>query len=115
LADRVRRSADTDRDLGAIFDFLVQTALDFGESIEATHDRASSRLVEIERDIRAIGAAPHQGMLRPDMAPGLRNVTKGRAIVYFEVDDHAQIVHVLAVLYGGQDYRQRMIARLLGR
>jgi hypothetical protein len=57
LAYRVRRSADTDRDLDAIFDFLVQTALDFGESIETAHDRAASLLVAIERDIRAIGAA----------------------------------------------------------
>jgi hypothetical protein len=34
-------------------------------------------------------------------------------VVYFEVDDRAQVVHVLAVFYGGQDHRQRMIARLL--
>jgi hypothetical protein len=32
------------------------------------------------------------------MASGLRNVTKGRAVIYFEIDD-----------------RERMIARLLGR
>jgi plasmid stabilization system protein ParE len=115
LAYKVRRSADTDRDLDEIFEFLVEAALDFGESIETAHDRASSRLVAIERDIRAIGAAPHQGTLRPHMSPGLRNVTKGRAVIYFEVDDAAQIVHVLAVFYGGQDHRQRMLARLLGR
>lgn len=92
----------------------MRTALEFGESLETANERAAERLVTIERDMRAIADVPHQGTLRPEIAPGLRNVTKGRAILHFEVDDAAQVVNVLAVFYGGQDHRSQMIARLLG-
>ncbi len=46
------------------------------------------------------------------MSPGLRHVTKGRAIFYFFIDEATKSVHGLAVFFGGQDHHQHMLARL---
>ena len=67
----------------------------------------------IEEALFAVGAAPHQGTLMPDLGPGLRRVTRERAIFYFETDDIAQRVRVLAIFFGGQDHQRRMLVRLL--
>jgi plasmid stabilization system protein ParE len=50
----------------------------------------------------------------PKLAPGLRSVTKDRAVFYFTFDDDARIVCVLAVFFGGQDHQRAMLRRLLG-
>ncbi|MGC9371097.1 MAG: type II toxin-antitoxin system RelE/ParE family toxin [Paracoccaceae bacterium] len=115
MAYRVLRSADTDRDLEAIFDFLFDAALALGESPETALERAAARLLAIEAAMAGLGRAPHQGTLRPEIAPGLRHVTKDRAVFYFDVDDAAELVRVLAVFFGGQDHRRRMLLRLLSR
>jgi plasmid stabilization system protein ParE len=113
LAYKVERSEDADRDLEIVFDFLFQAALDLGEDAETAFARASARVPATEDAMEALGQAPHQGTLRPDLAAGLRNVTKGRAVIYFDVDDEAQLVRILAVFYGGQDHLRRMLMRLL--
>ena len=59
-----------------------------------------------------IGLAPFQGTLRDDLMPGLRQVTKNRAIFYFLVDEAAGQVRVLATFFGGQDHLRRMLARI---
>jgi toxin ParE1/3/4 len=115
LVYRVERAEDTDRDLEAIFDFLLKSALDFGEGAEAAFERASARLLAIEDALESLGQVPHQGTLRPDLAEGLRNVTKERAVIYFDVDDEARLVRILAVFFGGQDHLRRMLLRLLDR
>ena len=43
--------------------------------------------------------------------PGLRTVTKDRAIFYFLVDEE---VRVLAVFFGGQAHQRAMLRRVLG-
>jgi plasmid stabilization system protein ParE len=60
----------------------------------------------------ALGAAPHQGTLHNTLLPGLRSVTKGRAIFYFEADDKKARVLVLAIFFGGQDHQRAMLKRL---
>ncbi len=115
MAYEVLRSEASDRDLEAIFDFLFDAALGFGESPADAYNRAAVRIEAIESAIEALGAAPHQGTLRPDLLPGLRSVTKERAILYFDVDDEARRVRVLAIFFGGQDHRRAMLLRLLGR
>lgn len=109
----VIRAAAVARDLEAIFDFLFETARDFGDPDSAALDRASARLMAIEDAIDALSRAPHQGTLRPELGTGIRNVTKDRAILYFDVDDNAQLVRVLAVFFGGQDHQRRMLIRML--
>ena len=113
MAYEVERSEASDRDLGTIFDFLFEAALGFGEDDATAFDRASSRILEIENAMEALGDVPHQGTLRPEISDGLRSVTKGRAIFYFDVDDTMHLVRVLAIFFGGQDHQRRMLLRLL--
>jgi plasmid stabilization system protein ParE len=61
----------------------------------------------------SLGEKPHQGTLRPELLPGLRSVTKQRAIFYFIVDEPKRQVRVLAVFFGGQDHQRQMLRRLL--
>ena len=103
MAWRVERSKDTDRDLGLIFDFLVEAARGFGEPPEAALDRAEARILAIEKSMVKLGSAPYQGRLLPDLGEGIRAVTKDRAIFYFTVDDDEKRLRVLAVFFGGQD------------
>lgn len=113
MAYRVERSDASDRDLEAVFDFLYEAALGFGEAAATAFERASTRILEIEDAMDALGDVPHQGTLHPDFTDGLRSVTKGRAIFYFDVDDTQHIVRVLAIFFGGQDHQRRMLLRLL--
>ncbi|APG48953.1 type II toxin-antitoxin system RelE/ParE family toxin [Phaeobacter porticola] len=110
---QVDRAEAIDGDLEAIFDFLFDAALRFGEDRETAFYRAAARLNEIDTAMEALGKAPHQGSLRADIATGLRSVTKGRAIFYFDLDDAAQRLRVLAVFFGGQDHQRRMLLRAL--
>lgn len=115
MAYRVERSESADHDLESIFDFLFATALDFGEDAATALDRAAARVLAIEDAMEALGQAPHQGTLRPELGGGVRNVTKGRAVIYFEPDDEARLARVLAVFWGGQDHRRRMLLKALAR
>ena len=115
MAYRVERAEGTARDLRAIFDFLFEAALAFGEEPERAARAAASRVEAIEAAMEALGAAPHQGTLRPDLGPGLRNATKDRAVLYFQVDDEARVVRVAAVFFGGQDHQGTMRLRTLAR
>jgi len=110
---RVERSEASDRDLEVIFDFLFEAALGFGEDEATAFQRASTRILEIEDAMNALGDVPHQGTLHLDFSDGLRSVTKGRAIFYFDVDDTKQRVRILAIFFGGQDHQRRMLLRLL--
>jgi len=110
----VERASDADRDLDAIFDFLIQSYRTFGEDAETAIDRAAGRLRQIHTSMQSLGDAPHQGTLMPQLLPGLRSVTKDRAIFYFSVDDTKRVVRVLAVFFSGQDHQRRMLRRLLG-
>lgn len=112
MAYRVLRSRATDADLGAIFDYLLRTYRDFGDPLDAALDRAEARIHALERHMDALDAAPHQGTLRPDLRPGLRSVTNERAVFYFEVDDDARSVRILAIFFGGQDHQRAMLSRL---
>ncbi len=109
---RVERSLDTDRDLAAIFDFLLNSYMEFGDERGEALERATARIEAIEAEMFALGDAPHQGTLRPDLLRGLRSVTKQRAIFYFDVDDDLRLVRVLAIFFGGRDHQRAMLQRL---
>jgi len=48
---------------------------------------------------------PLRGTPRDDIRPGLRLTNyKGRTVIAFAVDDKSQLVSILSVFYGGQDY-----------
>jgi len=111
----VVRARDVERDLAAIFEFLIESYQAFGEDADTAIDRAAKRIRRIENAMESIGKVPHQGTLLPQLMPGLRSATKDSAIFYFEVDDERRTVKILAVLFGAQDHRRRMLRRLLTR
>lgn len=113
MAYEVERSEASDRDLEAIFDFLFEAALGFGEDEATAFERAAARVLGIEDAMESLGAVPHQGTLHPEFSDGLRSVTKDRCIFYFDVDETRRRVRVLAIFFGGQDHRRRMMLRLL--
>jgi plasmid stabilization system protein ParE len=114
MAYKLERARDTDADLEAIFDFLVQSYTEFGDTRGEAIERAAKRLDDISDLMLTLGAAPHQGTKRDDILPGLRSVTKDRAIYYFDVEEEARRVRVLAIFFGGQDHRRAMLKRLMG-
>lgn len=111
---RLEREAQVTRDLERIYDFLFESYLSFGHAADSADAEAADRVVAIEDALEGLVEVPHQGTLYPQLMPGLRNVTKDRAIFYFIVDDDAQVVRVLAVFFGGQDHQRLMLRRLLG-
>lgn len=115
MAFRIERSEAAAADLELIFDFLITAGLDFGEDPETAFAHASSRIIEIERALERIADAPFQGTLRSDLGDGIRNVTKHRAIFYFDVLEEQQLIRILAMFFGGQDHQRRMLIRMLGR
>lgn len=109
----VVRGDGVDQDLELILDFLVGAAEDFGEDKQTAFRLAEKRLAEIEAAMRQLGDTSHQGTLRPHLGENIRNVTKGRAVFYFDVDDDLQRVRILAIFFGGQDHEARILIRLL--
>ena len=114
MAYEVVRAERCDADLEIVFDFLVRSYTEIGEHPTEALERAVARLREIEDDLARLGDAPHQGTLWSELRPGLRWVTKRREIFYFDTDDAAACVRVLAVFYGGQDHRRAVLDRLRG-
>jgi toxin ParE1/3/4 len=114
LAFEVVRSRASDRDLEILFDHLVEVHQALGDPPGEAFERAAARVRAVETDMERLGLAPHQGTLREDLRPGLRQATRNRAVFYFEIDEVRQELRVLAVFFGGQDHLGRMLARLGG-
>ncbi len=111
---RLEFSAEAERDFGLIFDHLLRSYLDFGESLERALDHAAARVREIRHDAERILTAPHRGERHDDILPGLRHLAIRRAIYWFDVDEAQRTVRVLAVFFGGQDHVRHMLRRLIG-
>lgn len=100
------------RDLERIYDFLFDSYVGFGDDPEDAHARAAKRVECIEAEMERLAARPRQGTRRDAMLPGLRCVTKDRAIFYFTIDEVRCVVRVLAVFFGGQDHQRAMLFRM---
>lgn len=109
------RSPAADRDLDLIFDHLVESYISLGDDLQDALARAAARLKAIDRDMLALVHAPHQGNLRHQISPGLRQVTKNSAIFYFKVDEEKHEMRILAVFFGGQDHEKHILKRLGNR
>lgn len=112
---RVTLSTEAEHDFELIFEFLVESYVSFGETIEQALGHALERIQDMRADTERIAKAPYRGTLHDDLLPGLRHVTLGRAIVWFEVVEASKEIRVLALFFGGQDHRRRMMARLLAK
>lgn len=107
------RGSQVTRDLERIYDFLFDSYVGFGDKPEDADVAAAARVAQIEVAMEGLAERPHQGTLLPALLPNLRSVTKDRAIFYFNVDDEARMVRVLAIFFGSQDHQRHMLKRLL--
>ena len=108
-------SADAEHDFDLIFDHLFESYVAFGESTEDAVDHAARRVMDIRKSIDRLASFPLRGMARDDILPGIRFLAIARAIYWFDVDQTARKVRILAVFFGGQDHIRHMLVRLLGR
>lgn len=114
MAYEVVFAADVRHDFTLIFEFLVDSYVGFGDDTETAIVRAETRVQSIREDIIQLGQLPYRATLHEEMLPGLRHLTIGQAIVWFDIDEDVKLVRVLAVFFGGQDHIRRMLIRLLG-
>jgi len=113
MAFSLEFSADAETDFGLILDHLIESYLAFGEEPGEAVDHAVRRIHEIRESAGRILTAPHRAERHDDLLDGLRHVTLGRTIFWFDVDESRQVVRVLAAFYGGQDHVRHMLTRLL--
>ncbi|MGH7118255.1 MAG: type II toxin-antitoxin system RelE/ParE family toxin [Acetobacteraceae bacterium] len=53
---------------------------------------------------------PQRGRKRDDLVPGLRITNyRGSAVIAFVVDTEAELVSIVGVFYGGQDYDTQLL------
>ena len=110
---RVERSRQALSDLDAVYDFLHDAYVQFGESSAEATSRAEKRVRGVAASMRALGDTPRQGTRLDKLAPHLRRVTKDRAVFYFTVNTERRVVRVLAVFFGGQDHQSEMLKRAM--
>jgi toxin ParE1/3/4 len=107
-------SAHAEDDFDLIFDHLFESYVGFGESTEEALDHAAQRVMKIRKSANRLAGFPLRGTPRDDILPGLRFLAMARAIYWFDVDQTARKVRILAVFFGGQDHIRHMMVRLLG-
>ena len=107
-------ASDAERDFELIFDHLAESYQTFGESPAEAARRAVTRVLNIRSDADRILTAPLRGESHDDILVGCRHLTIGSASFWFVVDETKFVVTVLAVFFGGQDARRRMLVRLIG-
>ena len=111
----VEFSASALDDLGLIFDHLVDSHIALGDDLSEALDLAASRISHIQDQAERIATAPHRGEAHDELLDGLRHLTLGRAVYWFDLDETRQRLRILAVFYGGQDHRRQMLFRLLSK
>jgi len=106
-------SADSERDFELIFDHLFDSYLAFGDSQAEALERAARRIFGIRAGADRLTEFPNRGTARDDVLPGVRYLAAGPAIYWFDVDEMARKVRILAIFLGGQDHVRHMLLRLL--
>jgi plasmid stabilization system protein ParE len=109
----VEFSAESQRDFELIFDHLLENYIGFGENPDEALKRAAHRIMGIRRAADRLATFPIRGTARDDVLPGVRYLTIDRAIYWFDVDEAARKVRILAIFFGGQDHVRHMLVRLL--
>jgi plasmid stabilization system protein ParE len=107
-------SAESERDFELIFDHLFESYLGFGESVGEALDHAMRRILDIRRAADKLSSFPIRGTERDDILPSGRYLSIDRTIFWFDADEAAVKVRILAVFFGGQDHVRHMLVRLLG-
>ncbi len=100
-------------DLALIEDHLAAAYRDFGESPAEARAHATARVEGIVTAAERLAAAPLRGTAHDGWLPGLRHLTIDRAIYWFVPDAAQRRVRVLAIFFGAEDHRRKMLVRLL--
>ena len=108
---RVSRAADVTRDLDLIEEDLVRAYQEFGDDLEHAAERAGVRVDEALVYMRTFATHPHRGTEQPKIRPGIRTVTNKGFVFYFEIDELASEVRILATFFGGADHRRQILDR----
>lgn len=111
---KVNFAASAESDLIAILRHLLQSYLAFGEDVSTALGRAEKRTLEVRANADRLALAPRRGTNDDHVLPGLRHVTLGDAVFYFDLDETTETITVRAVFFGGQDHQAHMLRRLLG-
>ncbi len=109
---KVSRAAGITRDLDLIEDHLTGAYQTFGDDLENAVERAAARIEDALVYMRSFATHPHRGTEHPTIWPGLRTVTHRAFVFYFEIDEAALSVRLLAVFFGGADHRRQIMDRL---
>lgn len=107
-------SADAERDFELIFDHLFENYVAFGEDTQEALNHAARRVMAIRKAADRLASFPVRGTARDDILPGIRFVAIARAVYWFDLDQTARKVRILAVFFGGQDHIRHMLVRLIG-
>lgn len=99
-------------DLGLTEELLAGAYKYSREDAETATERAAARIADALLYMRTFELHPHRGTEHPEMLSGIRTVTSGNFIFYFEIDDAAPEVRILAVFFGGIDRRRQIVERL---
>lgn len=102
-----------EHDFELIFDHLLQSYQEFGDTFDTAFERAEQRVSAIQSSASDLARLPLQGTLRPDILPDLRFVRHDKAVFWFVAQKEQQVVQILAVFFGSQDHIRHMLARLL--
>ena len=113
MAFRLEFSTAAEREFERIFDYLFESYLGFGERPDEAVEHAAARTLEIRPAADRILTAPHRGERHDDILPGLRRLSLGQTIYWFELDEDREIVRILGMFFGGQDHIRQMLARLV--
>lgn len=109
----VEFSAESARDFELIFDHLLENYIGFGEDPEEALKRAAHRIMGIRRaadgwrHFPSVARRATMFCLASDISP------LTASIYWFDVDEAAQKVRILAIFLGGQDRVRHMLVRLL--
>lgn len=84
---RIELSAEGDGDFTPIFDHPFKSYISFGESVELALDYCEARIHDIRREAERLASTPFRGESHDDLLPGIRHLTIGRAIYWFDVNE----------------------------
>jgi plasmid stabilization system protein ParE len=94
MSYRVIFTPEAEEQLTALYRYIAEAA---SPDIAARYTEAIVSYCE------SLCSSPHRGTMRDDVRPGLRITNyKKRTVIAFDVD--AEMVSIIGVFYGGQDY-----------
>lgn len=109
---KVRRAASVDRDLDLIEEHLAAVYRDLGDDWDSATERAAVRIDSALVYLRTFASHPYRGTEHPEIRQGIRTVTSNRFVFYFEIDEAAEEVRILAIFFGGADHSRQILDRL---